>query len=223
LGGRGAARDIERPTSTPYTVSSHEDADSILLRSSGHQGGSAHCQLTARCGIHFNPTVDLQALQLIQGESAMNVTVEDMPELRLATVPHSGPYNRISEAFQKLAAIAGPAGLFRPDAMMIALYHDDPETTPAAQLRSDAGLTVPDNLQLPAATVEKSLPAGRYARATHIGPYATLPDAWSRLLGEWLPGSGLRVGKGVSFELYRNDPTNTPPEQLRTDLYIPVT
>jgi hypothetical protein len=29
----------------------------------------------------------------------MNVTIEDMPELRVATVHHVGPYNRISEAF----------------------------------------------------------------------------------------------------------------------------
>jgi AraC family transcriptional regulator len=177
-------------------------------------------QLAARCGIHFCPSIDLRALQLIRGESTMNVTIEEMPALRLATVPHVGPYNQISKAFQKLGGIAGPAGLFRPDALMIALYHDDPETTPAAKLRSDAGLTVSDNVKLPAEAVEKRLPAGHYARTTHIGPYTTLPDAWSRFLGEWLPASGKQIKDGVSFEMYRNDPSNTPPEQLRTDLYI---
>ena len=68
--------------------------------------------------------------------------------------------------------------------------------------------------------VEKRLPAGRYARTTHIGPYTTLPDAWSRFMGEWLPASGERVKEGASFELYRNDPSNTPSEKLHTDLYI---
>lgn len=179
-------------------------------------------QLAARSGIHFSPAVDLSAIRFTKGEPIMNVTVEEMPSLRVATVPHVGPYNRISEAFQRLGAIAGPAGLLRDGAAMLAMYHDDPETTPAEQLHSDAGLTVPDDARLPTQVVEKRLPAGRYARATHIGPYTTLGDTWSRMMGEWLPNSGHRVGNGPSYEVYRNNPSNTRPEELRTDLYIPI-
>jgi len=52
----------------------------------------------------------------------MKVTIEDMPELRVATVHHVGPYQQISEAFQKLGAIAGSAGLFeQPGAMMLGI------------------------------------------------------------------------------------------------------
>ena len=153
----------------------------------------------------------------------MNVIVEDMPQIRVATVPHVGPYNRISEAFQRLGSIVAPAGLLREDAMMLALYYDDPEATPAEQLHSDAGISVPGDVDLPAGIVEKRLPAGRYARTTHLGPYTTLGDTWSRIMGEWLPGSGHRIGDAPSFEVYRNNPSNTPPNELRTDLYIPIT
>jgi AraC family transcriptional regulator len=153
----------------------------------------------------------------------MNVVIEMMPSLRIATVPHVGPYNRISEAFQLLAAIAGPAGLLRDDAPMVAIYHDDPETTPAAQLHSDAGVIVSNSVRLPGEVVEKRLPPGRYARATHIGPYATLASAWSRMMGECVPRSGNHIARGPCYEIYRNDPSNTRPEELRTDLYVPVT
>ena len=153
----------------------------------------------------------------------MNVTIENMPERRVATVHHVGPYNRISDAFQRLGAIAGPAGLLQlPDAAMLAIYYDDPETTPAAELQSDAGITVPNGVSLPEGLVEKRLPAGRYARATHLGPYTKLGDAWSRLMGEWLPRSGNRVGDGSSYEVYRNTPMNAAPDELRTDLYLPL-
>ena len=179
--------------------------------------------LAARSSIHFSSSINVQEVRFAKGESTMNVTVEEMPSLRVATVHHVGPYNRISEAFQRLGDIAGPAGLLRPNAMMLAIYFDDPETTPAEQLRSDAGVTVADDAHLPAEVVEKRLPSGRYARATHIGPYATLGDTWARMMGEWLPSSGNRVGKGPTYEVYRNTPANTPPEQLRTDLYIPIT
>ena len=42
------------------------------------------------------------------------------------------------------------------------------------------------------------------------------------MMGEWLPNSGHRVGNGPSYEVYRNNPSNTRPEELRTDLYIPI-
>jgi AraC family transcriptional regulator len=179
-------------------------------------------QLAARSGVHFSPTGDFGTIQFAKGEPTMNVTVEEMPALRVATVAHVGPYNRISEAFQRLGEIAGPAGFLRGDALMLAIYYDDPETTPAEQLRSHAGLTVPDNVRLPTEVIEMRLPAGRYARAIHMGPYTTLGDAWARMMGEWLPSSGNRVGVGPTYEVYRNNPSNTRPEELRTDLYIPI-
>src|SRR5579885_3473187 len=122
-------------------------------------GRPPQTELAARCGVHFSPAVDPRAIRFVRGEPIMNVTIEEMPSLRVATIPHVGPYNRISEAFQRLGALAGPAGLLRQGAMMIAIYHDDPEAMPAEQLRSDAGLTVPDDVQLPAEIIEKRLPA----------------------------------------------------------------
>jgi len=153
----------------------------------------------------------------------MNVTIEDMPELRVATVHHVGPYSGIPAAFERLGAIAGPAGLIRgSETMMLAIYHDDPETTPAAELQSDAGLVVPDGVRLPPGLGEARLPKGRYARTTHVGPYTELADAWARLKGGWLPASGHRAGEGSSFEVYRNTPANAAPADLRTDLYLPL-
>ena len=179
-------------------------------------------QLAARSGVHFGPSVSPQSINFATGEPSMKVTIEEMPALRVATVSHRGPYNRIAEAFQRLGGIAGSAGLLRDETMMLAIYYDDPETTPADELRSDAGLTVSDGAQLPAEVIEKRLPAGRYARSTHVGPYSTLGDAWARMMGEWLPNSGHRVGSSPSYEVYRNNPSNARPEELRTDLYIPI-
>ncbi|MDB4944031.1 MAG: Transcriptional regulator, AraC family [Labilithrix sp.] len=41
-------------------------------------------------------------------------------------------------------------------------------------------------------------------------------------MGRWLPGSGERIGSGPSFEIYRNSPMDTPPDQLRTELHVPL-
>jgi AraC family transcriptional regulator len=153
----------------------------------------------------------------------MDVEIKDMPDLRVVAVRHVGPYNQIPQAFGRLGQIAGPAGLFsQPGAAMVAIYHDDPESVPQDQLRSDAGIVVPENAALPRGLEEHHLAAGRYARTVHIGPYEQLGDTWARFMGEWLPSSGHRVGNGASYELYRNDPRTTPKEDLRTDLYVPL-
>ena len=110
----------------------------------------------------------------------MDVEISDMPDLRVGTVHHVGPYNQIPQAFGRLNAIATAAGLFRhPGAAMISIYSDDPETTPHDQLRSDAAITVPADVALPHGLGEGRLPGGRHARHArgpirdarrHLGP-----------------------------------------------------
>ena len=183
-------------------------------------------ELAARSGVHYRTrSLDRSVPILVssKGEFVMQVDLKDMPALRVAAVRHTGAYNRISEAFQKLGQLAGPAGLIRPPTTeMLALYHDAPEATPVDKLRSDAALTVPEDAELPAGTNEIRIPAGRYACTTHIGPYTGLGDVWSKLVGGWLPKSGHRVAESPSFEIYRNNPTNTAPEKLVTELYLPL-
>jgi AraC family transcriptional regulator len=152
----------------------------------------------------------------------MDVETKQMPAMRLATLHHVGAYNRISEAFGRLGDIAGRAGLFSAKPTMLALYHDDPKTTPEAELSSDAAVVIPEDATVPEGLVEQRLVAGRYACTRHRGPYEGLGDAWARFIGQWLPTSGERLGKGPTFEIYLNNPTDVPKDQLLTDLYIPL-
>ena|SRR5688572_5031127 len=152
----------------------------------------------------------------------MHADILDQPAMRVAVVKHRGPYHRIGEAFSKLGEIAGPAGLLGPNAKMIGIYYDDPDTTRASELRSEAGITVPESAVIPQGLAEVRIPAGRMARTTHIGGYEGLNESWARLTGEWLEQSGQRLGDGVSYEIYLNTPMDTPKEKLRTELYIPL-
>jgi len=153
----------------------------------------------------------------------MKVEVENQLQKRVAVVHHRGPYAEISRAFSRLGTLAGKAGLFEsPVAAMVGIYYDNPTITPAAELRSDAGLVVPSGVVLPAGLSEVQLAAGKYARTTHLGPYHYLSDVWARLLNEWLPQSPYRLGNGPRYERYWNTPMNAKPEQLKTDLYVPL-
>src|SRR5688572_19105625 len=180
--------------------------------------------LAATCGVHF--THDGAIPRFVprdSGGQSMQVEITEMPALRVASVRHIGPYNQISKAFEQLGQLAGPAGLIgTPEAAMVGLYYDDPESVPPDQLRSDAGLVVSADATLPAGLDEQLLVAGRYAKTIHTGSYERLGDTWACFLGEWLTASGNRLADGPSFELYRNTPIDVPQASLVTEIYAPL-
>ncbi|APR79370.1 Transcriptional regulator, AraC family protein [Minicystis rosea] len=180
-------------------------------------------ELAARSGIHFRPhRSEAPVIHFIRGDEHMDVDIKERPELRVATTTHIGPYHRISEAFARLGQTPGIHALFAQEPTMLAIYYDDPESTPASELRSEAAVAIAADAKVPETLSERRIPAGRYACTTHVGPYDQLGDVWARFIGEWLPQSGYRMRDEVSFEIYRNTPGEVPNEQLRTELYIPL-
>ena len=179
-------------------------------------------RLPTRTGIHYDAgEVDPRGLTFIASGEVMHVEIVEMEPMRLAVVRHTGPYYLIGAAFSELRELASREGVVEGvRGPTVAVYHDDTETTPAAELRSDAGVVVAEELELPQELAQVVLPGGRYARWIHAGSYASLGDAWGRFMGEWFPASGERVGQGTCFEVYRNDPHETPEDELVTELYV---
>jgi AraC family transcriptional regulator len=152
----------------------------------------------------------------------MDMTFKTLPALRLATIPHSGPYQQIGPVFRKLGDIAGPAGLFaRTTGRMMGLYKDDPRTTPPNELRSAAALPISEGEVLPAGLIEERLDGGRFASFLHVGPYEGLPAAWAEAVATFL-SSGHRRRNGPSLEIYVNDPSQVSPDALQTEIAIPM-
>jgi AraC family transcriptional regulator len=106
---------------------------------------------------------------------------------------------------------------------MVAVYHDAPGSRPDAELRSHAAVIITDGFPPGIDGLEYfDLPGGRHAIMRHTGPYATLGPAWEWLYGGWLPQSGEEPRDLPPLEYYVNDPRNTPPDQLRTDIRLPL-
>ena len=150
------------------------------------------------------------------------VTIRTEAPIRLAALPHTGAYHQISRAFQKLSAVMASRDLFRNAGRMIAVFYDDPQSTPEPDLRSHAGFEITGASDLSAPLEEVTLPAARQAVLTYKGPYAGLPAAYDELFGVWLPASGEEPADSPSFEVYLNSPMDTAPEDLVTELHLPL-
>lgn len=176
--------------------------------------------LPAASRVHFGKP--LNTIHFLEEQHQMDVTIEELDPIRIATARHVGPYSGISQAFMRLGQLGGPAGLFGPTTMMLAIYHDDPDNKPPEELESFACASVSSDTKIPEGLGEATIPGGRYAKVTHVGPYSGLGDKWNAFMGQWLPKSGNRLGEGTVFEVYRNTPQTTPPAELCTDLYLPL-
>ena len=152
----------------------------------------------------------------------MNVTIQNLPSRRVAFVHHVGPYSSCGAAWDTLGAFLGKEGLLGGDSLFIGICHDDPEVTPQGRIRYDACVTVDDGFVPQGEIGVQTIPGGEYAVTTHFGSYETLGESYARLLGQWLPRSGRELRATPGFEIYLNDPNSTAPEDLVTDIHLPL-
>ncbi len=153
---------------------------------------------------------------------ARDVRIESLPPRRIAFLRHVGPYDTAGPTCRRLMAWAGPRGLLGPGTLVLGVCHDDPDVTPAEKIRFDCILTVSDRVAAEWDIGVQTLEGGEYAVVTHRGPYSRLGETYRWLYGVWLPTSGREPRHAPPFEVYRNSPQEVAPEELVTNVYLPL-
>jgi AraC family transcriptional regulator len=159
---------------------------------------------------------------LTETPSMHAVTIRAEPALRLAVIPHRGAYTGIGAAFDRLMTWAGARGLIGPATRFIGLYHDDPGSVAEADLRAEAGVTVPPDIAGEGEVTIRAVPALRVAVLRFQGPYAELEGAYAWLYGTWLPASGEEPADAPAMEDYLNDCRSLPPAEWLTEILLPL-
>ncbi|WP_243439727.1 AraC family transcriptional regulator [Fundidesulfovibrio soli] len=157
------------------------------------------------------------------GGETMDVSIIRKEPQRVACIRAVGPYMDSSrQAWERMVAWAGPRGLFGPQTRFIGVGHDDPGATAPELLRYDACVSVGPEVEGDDEAFVTELPGGEYATVVHKGPYEGLEKTYMWLYGVWLPQSG-RVSAGrPGYEVYLNTPERTPPEELLTEINVPL-
>lgn len=162
-------------------------------------------------------------LQVRKGEyPVFPVEIVSASPRRLAAIAHKGPYPDIGAAFQQVASVFAARNLWPQAQGMLGIYYDDPTTVAPEDLNSHAGVIVGRDFDMPENLQDVQVPDGRMAVMHYKGPYAGLKAAYDYLFGEWLPNSGEELREAPSFEIYLNDPMDTAPDDLLTDICVPL-
>ena len=64
------------------------------------------------------------------------------------------------------------------------------------------------------------IPGGRAATCLYTGPYSEIELAYNALT-QWIKDNGYEIA-GVAYEMYLNDPSQTPPQELKTQILFPL-
>jgi AraC family transcriptional regulator len=127
-----------------------------------------------------------------------------------------------ARAWQKISEFAKHKKLFGWKTEFIGVSHDDPHITETEKLRYDACITVTKDVSPEGEIGVRQIQGGRFAIFMHKGPYEYFQKTYDAIFRQWLPSSGHKLRSADCFEKYLNSPQNTKPENLKTEIYIPV-
>jgi AraC family transcriptional regulator len=180
--------------------------------------------IKAPSGVHYSRKGKVKHFKTAyKGEKEMiDVKLKKIDSMKVAFMRHVGPYVECGKTWCKFCAWAGAKGLLGPNVQCLGICHDDPEVTPPEKIRYDACIPVSEDFIAEGDVGVQVICGGEYATTTHIGPYEKLGETYAKLMGEWLPRSGRELKSAPCFEVYLNDPGSTAPEDLLTEIHVPL-
>ncbi len=211
---------------------SHSETD--ILRVALDAGYDSHEAFTRAFKKRFEVTpsvfrTERRALHSPRTEATentdMNIEIRRQPPVHIASVRHVGPYSEVGKAWAALMKWGWTKMMFgKPETF--GLCFDDPEVTPTEHVRYEACMVVDGKTKVKGDVTLKELSGGDFAVALHEGPYdqigSTYAELFAHVAREPVGGKQWRLGDPPSREVYLNDPRKTKPQDLRTEIWMPV-
>ncbi len=169
---------------------------------------------------HFFYNRKAQIMQPLEIRTLPDMQVLYARATELMTSPAFQTANQ--EAFGQLMGYLGSTNAWDKVRHIVAIYPDPVEV--GEEARFDAGAVFAEGQEpaAPAGLAYQTLNGGRWAVFRHVGPYDTLWQTWQGSLRDWLPTSGEEMRDAIPFEDYVDDASQVAPEELRTDIYVPI-
>jgi AraC family transcriptional regulator len=157
--------------------------------------------------------------------ASLNVQVpviKTIPDLHLAYIRHTGSYDKVGSAFQKLLWWAASHLVLRLRPTTIGIVHDNPDLTSEQQIRFDACVLVTKPVQPKGETGYKKIEGGRFAVFTYKGAYEGFYPVYDYIYNACLFDNRFELADKPLLEWYIKSPPFHKPENCVTDFYVPI-
>ncbi len=178
--------------------------------------------LAAPSGVHFQPGVPLTTFNPHHlTTKVMKVITRKIQPRRVAYLRHVGPYEAVRQTWHDLTTRLSADKQVGPRSVFVGIGHDDPNVTPAAELRYDACITVAETYQPKPPVQLQTIVGGDYAVLKNC-PVGEIKDAFQFLFGQWLARSSRELRPAPSFVVFIDGRDAVAPMKQRVDIYVPL-
>ncbi|MDG2222718.1 MAG: GyrI-like domain-containing protein [Rubripirellula sp.] len=133
-----------------------------------------------------------------------------------ATITQIGPV--MEKVLHEVDTVMQSTGM-TPASEAVSIYH--PVNLKQGRFEFTTGFPVSSAVVAPAGLQCIQIPAGKFLHVRHTGSYDNLGNAWSGIY-QYARAKKLKIAKRDGFEIYRNNPNETPANELVTDVYVPL-
>jgi AraC family transcriptional regulator len=156
-------------------------------------------------------------------EAIMNVKLIDRQPVTVAYLRHLGPYGEAIARFWQNTYYPWAVTNNLLEQARYGISYDDPSITAEEQCRYDACVEVAPDFVVSGGAFKTTIPGGKYAVLHYSGTGERIVNAWTALLREWLPASGLQLDARPCFEYYPTDGKCDPQTgAFECEICIPV-
>jgi AraC family transcriptional regulator len=157
-----------------------------------------------------------------RGQEAPFASLKQEKLFPYCCIAYKGPITDIGTVISRFMQAMQGQNLF-PSVRgpMIGVYYNSPADTKPADLEWEVGFPVAEGTTAQPPLAVKNWKFMSVAVAVHKGAYAKTGDTIQRLLN-WISEKGYVVA-GPTLERYLNNPMQVKPEELLTEILIPVT
>lgn len=163
-------------------------------------------------------------LPLTDRNKKMKAEIVQLKDINVIAARGVGQYDEIAaEAWGRIMKFAYGNKHMHATVRRFGVSHDDPNVTSPDKIRYDACLDIDADISSADNLRKLTIAGGTYAKFMHIGSYDELGNSYGYIFNQWLPQSGYELRADPCFDLYLNkDPRRTKPENLKTEIHIPL-
>ncbi len=171
----------------------------------------------------FNGMCSVYIDESKKGKNIIDMKIKFLPAQKVLFVLKVGPYeDAANRAWSGLMQYAYSKQLITSQTTNIGITYDMPEFTHEEKIRYCACITINQNYKAQGDVGVKLIPGGRFATFIHQGPYAELCYTYDYIYNDWHSNNENTLGHHPSFSIYLTDPMKVAPENLLTEIYVPI-
>ncbi|AUP80632.1 AraC family transcriptional regulator [Flavivirga eckloniae] len=154
-------------------------------------------------------------------------TVEELPDLKIMYLTYYGDYDNIKaikDIWEQLVIYALKKKVLHDKTPFIGEILDDEEITDVLKCRYNAAVVLDDDKDVDEEGLfrTKIIKKQKYAKFIHKGSHESCDETYAKIYTYWLTEMPMELADKPTLEFYINDESNTPEEELLTEIYIPV-